>query len=103
MGCCHEYFANTGAGDDAFTIDAAHMTFGAGCLNEAGDRPALPGHFGADSQVDEPGARGVVGRVRQDRLSHHDPQTVRHRPDGTPVSRGRDRSTTGVLPGADPA
>jgi len=38
MGCCHAYFANTGIGDDAFTIDAARLTFGAGCLNEAGDQ-----------------------------------------------------------------
>lgn len=37
MGCCHAYFANSGIGDDAFTIDAARLTFGAGCLKEAGD------------------------------------------------------------------
>ena len=37
MGCCHAYFAPTGLGDDAFTIDASTMTFGAGCLKEAGD------------------------------------------------------------------
>lgn len=37
MGCCHAYFANSGIGDDAFTIDASRLTFGAGCLKEAGD------------------------------------------------------------------
>jgi alcohol dehydrogenase class IV len=38
MGCCHAYFAQTDLGDDAFTIDASTMTFGAGCLKEAGDQ-----------------------------------------------------------------
>ena len=42
MGCCHHYFAQgdgiNGGGDDAFTIDASTMTFGAGCLGEAGDQ-----------------------------------------------------------------
>jgi alcohol dehydrogenase class IV len=28
MGCCHQYFANTPEGDDAFVIDAARMVFG---------------------------------------------------------------------------
>lgn len=37
MGCCHAYFAASGIGDDAFTIDASRLTFGAGCLKEAGD------------------------------------------------------------------
>src|SRR5690349_747930 len=37
MGCCHAYFANTGIGDGAFTIDSSRLTFGAGCLAEAGD------------------------------------------------------------------
>ena len=36
MGCCHQYFANTPEGDDAFVIDASRMVFGAGCLKEAG-------------------------------------------------------------------
>ena len=36
MGCCHQYFAATDAGDDAFVIDASRMVFGAGCLKEAG-------------------------------------------------------------------
>jgi hydroxyacid-oxoacid transhydrogenase len=38
MGCCHAYFANSGIGDDAFAIDASTLTFGAGCLKEAGDQ-----------------------------------------------------------------
>ncbi len=38
MGCCHHYFAPTADGDTAFTIDASTLTFGAGCLREAGDQ-----------------------------------------------------------------
>src|SRR3954467_7441118 len=38
MGCCHHYFAPTDAGDNAFTIDASTLTFGAGCLKEAGEQ-----------------------------------------------------------------
>ena len=38
MGCCHHYFAQTAEGDNAFTIDASTLTFGAGCLKEAGDQ-----------------------------------------------------------------
>ena len=38
MGCCHQYFAPTADGDSAFTIDASTLTFGAGCLKEAGDQ-----------------------------------------------------------------
>lgn len=38
MGCCHAYFTQTETGDDAFTIDASRLTFGAGCLKEAGDQ-----------------------------------------------------------------
>ena len=38
MGCCHHYFAATNDGDSAFTIDASTLTFGAGCLREAGDQ-----------------------------------------------------------------
>jgi hydroxyacid-oxoacid transhydrogenase len=37
MGCCHAYFAQSGAGDDAFTIDASTLTFGRGCLKEVAD------------------------------------------------------------------
>src|SRR3954467_13423408 len=38
MGCCHHYFAPTEGGDNAFTIDASTLTFGAGCLREAGEQ-----------------------------------------------------------------
>src|SRR5450759_2030519 len=38
MGCCHHYFAQTTDGDNAFTIDASTLTFGAGCLKEGGDQ-----------------------------------------------------------------
>jgi alcohol dehydrogenase class IV len=38
MGCCHHYFSQAAGGDDAFTIDASTMTFGEGCLREAGDQ-----------------------------------------------------------------
>ena len=37
MSCCHPYYAPGQGGDDAFTIDGSTMTFGAGCLAEAGD------------------------------------------------------------------
>ena len=43
MGCCHAYFANTASGDDAFTIDSSRLTFGAGCLEEAGDQAKAQG------------------------------------------------------------
>ena len=43
MGCCHAYFANTASGDDAFTIDSSRLTFGAGCLKEAGDQAKAQG------------------------------------------------------------
>ena len=38
MGCCHHYFAPTDEGDKAFTFDASTLTFGAGCLKEAGEQ-----------------------------------------------------------------
>ncbi|MDB5812000.1 MAG: alcohol dehydrogenase [Betaproteobacteria bacterium] len=38
MGCCHHYFAPAEGGDNAFTIDASTLTFGAGCLREAGEQ-----------------------------------------------------------------
>lgn len=38
MGCCHHYFTRTADGDNAFTIDASTLTFGAGCLKDAGDQ-----------------------------------------------------------------
>ncbi len=37
MGCCR-YYAPSEGGDDAFSIDLSAITFGAGCLAEAGDR-----------------------------------------------------------------
>lgn len=37
MGCCH-YFQPTEGGDTAFTVDVSMVTFGRGCLREAGDR-----------------------------------------------------------------
>ena len=43
MSCCHHYFASGQGGDDAFTIDASTMTFGAGCLNETGDHASALG------------------------------------------------------------
>jgi alcohol dehydrogenase class IV len=43
MGCCHAYFANTGEGDGAFTIDSSRLTFGVGCLAEAGDHATALG------------------------------------------------------------
>lgn len=42
MSCCHHYEFVDG-GDTAFTIDASTITFGRGCLNEAGDRAAALG------------------------------------------------------------
>ncbi len=36
MGCCH-YYAPTEGGDAAFAVDLSAITFGAGCLAEAGD------------------------------------------------------------------
>ncbi|HEX6827819.1 MAG TPA: hydroxyacid-oxoacid transhydrogenase [Burkholderiales bacterium] len=37
MACCHYYAFNEG-GDTAFTVDMSAITFGAGCLAEAGDQ-----------------------------------------------------------------
>lgn len=37
MDCCH-YFQPTEGGDTAFTVDVSMVTFGRGCLREAGDR-----------------------------------------------------------------
>lgn len=36
MGCCH-YFAPSDGGDTAFSVDTSSITFGPGCLAEAGD------------------------------------------------------------------
>ena len=43
MSCCHHYFAQGQGGDNAFTIDASTMTFGAGCLKEAGGQATALG------------------------------------------------------------
>lgn len=43
MGCCHAYFTQNASGDDAFTIDASRLTFGSGCLKEAGDHAKASG------------------------------------------------------------
>jgi len=37
MACCH-YYAPTDSGDIAFSVDVSAVTFGPGCLAEAGDR-----------------------------------------------------------------
>lgn len=42
MGCCH-YFAPADGGDEAFSVDGAAITFGAGVLAEAGDHAAALG------------------------------------------------------------
>lgn len=42
MGCCHHY-AFVEGGDNAFTIDPSVITFGRGCLAEAGERAASLG------------------------------------------------------------
>lgn len=42
MSCCQHYEFVEG-GDNAFTVDASTLTFGRGCLREAGDRAAALG------------------------------------------------------------
>lgn len=42
MSCCH-YYAPDDGGDSAFSIDLSSITFGAGCLAEAGDAAAALG------------------------------------------------------------
>ena len=37
MACCH-YYAPSEGGDTAFSVDTSSITFGPGCLVEAGDR-----------------------------------------------------------------
>ena len=52
----------------------------------------LGGHADGDPEVDERGARDVVGGLGPDRLPHHDPGAARHRPVGARASwRGRRR------------
>ena len=36
MTCCHNYFATTEGGEEAFSVDVSTITYGAGCLAEAG-------------------------------------------------------------------
>ena len=36
MACCHHYFELADGGDTAFSVDASSITFGRGCLAEAG-------------------------------------------------------------------
>jgi len=43
MSCSHHYYQQAGLGDDAFTLDASTVTFGAGCLKEAGDHARAQG------------------------------------------------------------
>jgi len=42
VGCCH-YLAPASGCDGAFTVDAARVTFGRGCLGEVGDRVRVLG------------------------------------------------------------
>jgi alcohol dehydrogenase class IV len=42
MGCCH-YFAPTEDGADVFTVEMPRLSFGRGCLDEAGPRAASRG------------------------------------------------------------
>ena len=42
MSCCHHY-ALTPGGDAAFAVDVSAITFGPGCLREAGDHAASHG------------------------------------------------------------
>jgi hydroxyacid-oxoacid transhydrogenase len=38
MACCHHYFATTPGGEDAFSVDVSSITYGHGCLSEAGEQ-----------------------------------------------------------------
>ena len=38
MACCHHYFATTPGGEEAFSVDVSSITYGAGCLAEAGEQ-----------------------------------------------------------------
>ena len=38
MTCCHNYFATTEGGEEAFSVDVSAITYGAGCLAEAGEQ-----------------------------------------------------------------
>ncbi|MEP7083991.1 MAG: hydroxyacid-oxoacid transhydrogenase [Betaproteobacteria bacterium] len=75
MSCCHPYFAPGQGGDDAFTIDAPTMVFGAGVLNEAGDHARALGMtrvaLFTDRHVrDLPPVATVVAALRAAGLDH---------------------------------
>ena len=38
MACCHHYFATVEGGEAAFSVDVSAITYGAGCLSEAGEQ-----------------------------------------------------------------
>jgi alcohol dehydrogenase class IV len=38
MACCHHYFTSTPGGEEAFSVDVSSITYGAGCLSEAGEQ-----------------------------------------------------------------
>jgi len=38
MACCHHYFATQPGGEEAFSVDVSAITYGAGCLSEAGEQ-----------------------------------------------------------------
>jgi alcohol dehydrogenase class IV len=38
MACCHNYFATAEGGEQAFSVDVSAITYGAGCLAEAGEQ-----------------------------------------------------------------
>lgn len=38
MACCHQYFATTPGGEEAFSVDVSAITYGHGCLSEAGEQ-----------------------------------------------------------------
>lgn len=38
MTCCHHHFATTPGGEEAFSVDVSSITYGHGCLREAGEQ-----------------------------------------------------------------
>lgn len=38
MTCCHHHFATTPGGEEAFSVDVSSITYGLGCLREAGEQ-----------------------------------------------------------------
>jgi alcohol dehydrogenase class IV len=43
MACCHNYFATAEGGEEAFSVDVSAITYGAGCLAEAGEQAKARG------------------------------------------------------------